>query len=314
MPRPRIRIATRTSDLALWQAHYVRDRLTQLAEEPDVEIVHITTSGDRDQTSPLAQFGGTGAFTREVQHAVLEDRADIAVHSLKDLPTDSTAGLKLAAVPDRASTRDALLLPADAAALSSVSELPEDCRIGTSSPRRAAFLRRLRPDLVVDEIRGNVPTRIRKLDEGEFDAIVLAEAGLDRLGLAERISLLLQPPDFYAAVGQGALGIECRADDETTSNLLSEITCAETWHAVTAERSLLAALRAGCHAPVGVAALVQGDVLQLTGVLLDATGSQCLTHSAEAPCADAVQLGCEVAEQLLQAGGEDLLNPPDADK
>lgn len=241
-----IRIATRTSALALWQAHYIAGRLQQLPAAPAVEIVHIITTGDQNQTDALRQFGGTGVFTREVQKAVLDGRADIAVHSLKDLPTLTAEGLQLAAVPERAPRCDALLLPGHSPPVSTIHDLPESARIGTGSPRRQAQLLHHRPDLLVQEIRGNVDTRLRKLDEGQYDAILLAEAGLTRLGLAERMSLPLTPPLFFPAVSQGALGIECRGDDQAVQALLSQLTCHGTLTEVLAERALLRELRAGC--------------------------------------------------------------------
>jgi hydroxymethylbilane synthase len=302
-----IRIATRQSDLALWQANYVANTLRSLAESPQVELIHITTSGDQDQSSPLATFGGTGAFTKEVQQAVIDDRADVAVHSLKDLPTEPTPGLTMAAVPQRASAFDSLLFPPKQVMPSTVSQLPHGLRIGTGSPRRASQLRRLNPQLTVQGIRGNVPTRIRKLDDGEFDAIVLAEAGLDRLALGNRMGLRLQPPQFFAAVGQGALGIECRTGDATLIQQLQALTCPQTLQNVTAERSLLHALQAGCHAPVGVATRRDDNQLELTGVLLSLDGSTRLEHTARAAASQATELGQAVADQLLRAGGGPLL-------
>ena len=254
MSQRTLRIATRTSALALWQANYLADRLRSLPESPTVELVRIVTTGDTNQTDALRQFGGTGVFTREVQKAVLDQRADMAVHSLKDLPTQSADGLILACVPERAPRFDALLLPNGAEPIQSLRDLTPNARLGTGSPRRQAQLLNLRPDLQLLEIRGNVDTRIRKLDEGQYEGIILAEAGLRRLGLEARISILLQPPELFPAVSQGALGIECRDDDEEIMHLLSAITCATTHAEALAERSLLRTLRAGCHAPLGVAA------------------------------------------------------------
>ena len=196
MPLDTIRIATRSSKLALWQAHHVKSLITG-ACAVNVVIVHVRTEGDQNQTDPLRQFGGAGLFTREVQRSVLDGDAHIAVHSLKDLPTESADGLLLAGIPQRAPKFDAILLPEGASIVNSVRDLPNEARIGTGSPRRQAQLLHLRPDLRVLEIRGNVETRIAKLDDGEYDAIVLAEAGLRRLGLEDRISFLLQPPPVH---------------------------------------------------------------------------------------------------------------------
>lgn len=285
------------------------DQLRALPEAPAVELVPIVTSGDTNQTDALRQFGGTGVFTREVQRAVLDQRADLAVHSLKDLPTQSADGLALACVPPRAPRCDALLLPKGAAEITSVNELPEKARIGTGSPRRQAQLLHLRPDLQLMEIRGNVDTRLRKLDEGQYDAIILAEAGLRRLGLESRISLLLQPPKLYPAVRQGALGIECRDDDELTRGLLSALTCKTTHAEALAERSLLRTLRAGCHAPLGVWCEIVEDKLTLTGVLLSLDGLTRIEQSAEGTIDAPEAVGVAVADHLLAAGAESLLTP-----
>ena len=306
--RSMIRIATRKSALALWQAHYLADRLRSLPAAPEVELVPIITTGDSNQSDALRQFGGTGVFTREVQKAVLDERADIAVHSLKDLPTQSADGLVLAAVPEREQRCDALLLPQNVDAIQSLDDIPKGAKIGTGSPRRQAQLLYLRPDLELCEIRGNVDTRIRKLDEGQYNAIILAEAGLRRLDLAHRISLMLEPPAVYPAVGQGALGIECRAADEATRALLQQITCATTLAEVLAERSLLRTLRAGCHAPLGAWTLVEGDRLTLTGVLLSLDGTTRLEQTASGPADSTDQIGVLVAEQLLSSGAAILLS------
>lgn len=307
MSQPTLRIATRKSPLALWQANYTAERLRLLPAQPLVELVPIVTSGDTNQTDALRQFGGTGVFTREVQKAVLDGRADLAVHSLKDLPTQLTEGLALACVPERAPRCDALLLPSGGAAVTGLHDLPQAAKVGTGSPRRQAQLLHHRPDLQLSEIRGNVDTRLRKLDEGQYDAIILAEAGLGRLGLAARISLLLSPPLIFPAVSQGALGIEAREDDSTTRDLLSQLTCPVAWAEVHAERALLRTLRAGCHAPLGVWCQIEDQQLTLTGVLLSHDGSTRLEQSASGNSAEAESLGRKVAEMLLDCGAEQLL-------
>lgn len=301
-----LRIATRTSALALWQAEHLANLIRQ-RHTTEAKLVHIQTSGDGNQASPLREFGGTGAFTREVQRAVLDGDADVAVHSLKDLPTESVDGLCLACVPERAPRFDALLMPQGADPVSSLADLPQAARIGTGSPRRQAQLLSHRPDLQIEEIRGNVDTRIRKLDDGDYDAIVLAEAGLQRLGLADRISLQLSPPGVLPAVGQGALGIECRIDDETTRDMLSALTDTSAFQCVTAERSLLRELRAGCHAPLGALAEIEGGQLSLTGVLLSLDGSVRLETTATGESNSAEQIGKDVARELIASGGNDLL-------
>ncbi|MEO2019517.1 MAG: hydroxymethylbilane synthase [Fuerstiella sp.] len=302
-----IRIATRSSKLALWQAHHVKSLITE-ACDVSVEIVHIRTEGDQNQTDPLRQFGGTGLFTKEVQRSVLDGDTHIAVHSLKDLPTESADGLVLAGIPQRAPRFDAVLLPAGTTEISSVHTLPAQSRVGTGSPRRQAQLLNLRPDLQVLEIRGNVETRIAKLDDGEYDAIILAEAGLRRLELQDRISFLVQPPEMYPAVGQGAIGIECRSDDEDVQQILNQITDRDVACCTRAERSLLLELRAGCHAPLGALTDFTDGRLTLTGVLLSSDGAERLEATSEGPPESAVEIGVTVAQQLLSAGGRKLVD------
>jgi len=312
-----IRIATRTSQLALWQANYVRDRILECVEDCPVELVDVSTIGDRDRATALASMGGQGVFTKEVQNAVLSGKAELAVHSLKDLPTDATAGLNLAGIPERAPVADALVLPrhvdigcSERLETMSFDVLTAGAKIGTGSPRRQAQLLHVRPDLQMSENRGNVETRIQKLDNGEFDAIILAEAGLRRLGHAGRISSLLVPPLMLHAVGQGALGIECREDDDFIIDLLQKISDANVVAAVSAERSLLRDLRAGCHAPVGATtSLCDDGRLKLCGVVLSLDGIDRLEASATDLPENAEALGIEVAAQLREIGAERLLTP-----
>jgi hydroxymethylbilane synthase len=304
--RDPIRIATRASRLALWQAEHVAALLRGADPKSEVTIVHVTTSGDRDQTGSLRSFGGLGVFTREVQRAVLDGQADLAVHSLKDLPTESAAGLALAAIPEREATADALVLPRSASARE-LSQLPQEARVGTGSLRRRAQLLAVRPDLVLQEARGNVETRIGKLDAGECDALVLAVAGLKRLGLTDRISQELVPPLMYPAVGQGALGIECRTEDTELQSLLEKIDDAATRSRVTAERALLAHLRAGCHAPVGAATRLERNQLWLEAVVCSADGTERISAAGNNAATDAAALGQSVAEHLLRQGGDRLI-------
>jgi hydroxymethylbilane synthase len=306
--RSTIRIATRASNLALWQAHHIADLIRSASPETVVELVHISTAGDRDQTEPLRDLGSFGVFTREVQLALLDGRADVAVHSLKDLPTDHAEGLMLGATPARGLTIDALVMPANHAGPAELKLLPHAARVGTGSPRRQAQLRYLRPDLQLSEVRGNVETRLRKLDEGQYDALVLAAAGLTRLGLAHRISCELSPPTLYPAVGQGAIGVECRANDNHVRRVLALITHSPTLAAVTAERSLLSTLRAGCHAPLGVSTQIDGDVLRLEAVVLPQDGSEHWIACALGTTSDAEFLGQLVAQRLLIQGAGRVLH------
>lgn len=313
-----LRIGTRASKLARWQADWVAARLRQSGHT--VEIVEITTTGDTQQAELVADIGAPGIFTKEIQRAVLAGDADLAVHSLKDLPTDEVAGLILAGVPPRESPADVIVVrSSELAAWTGKQEsssspppapcplLPPSARVGTGSLRRQAQLRHLRPDLLIENIRGNVDTRVRKLDDGEFDAIVLAEAGLKRLGLAARITQVLPFDVMLPAVGQGALGIECRADDPATLAAVRAIDDADVRAAVLAERSLLAHLRGGCLAPIGALGEIHNGILRLVAVVLSADGSQRLVASEAAAPEDAVRLGEQVAKSLLAQGAAELI-------
>ena len=302
----------------MWQAEHVRDLLKSAAPERTVEIVPLSTIGDRDKTEPLTRLGGglgVGVFTREIQAALLDGRADIAVHSLKDLPTEQADGLTLAAVPQRGAMFDVLVLPQGREVETvnpGLSSLSTAARIGSGSPRRRAQLLHHRRDLQFMEARGNVETRLRKLDEGQFDALVLAEAGLTRLELAGRISAPLPPPLMLPAVGQGALGIECRSDDDLTRDALARLIDRPTLHAVLAERTVLSTLRAGCHAPLGVWTRPEGNSLRLTAVVLSLDGVQRVESERNTPVhsdADAIALGRAVADELLTRGAAELLAP-----
>ena len=305
-----LRIATRASRLALWQAEYVANRLKENEPGLEVQLVHVTTTGDRDVAASLSGLGGVGVFTREIQQALLDGRADVAVHSLKDLPTVPVPGIQLAAVPSRAEPWDALVLPRDSAC-AALRDLPRAARVGTGSLRRRAQFLHVRPDLQFLDVRGNVETRLRKLDEGAYDALVLAEAGLDRLGLADRITVRLMPPDLFPAVGQGALGLECRSDDPHTRRRLERITDVPTFAATTAERQVLATLRAGCHAPVGVAVSFAADSITLEAVVLSRDGKQKLSTRQAGPMADPRAVGTAVAEELLRQGAAPLIEDAD---
>lgn len=294
-----LRLGTRASPLARWQAEWVASQLALRGVA--VEMVHITTQGDV-KTGPLGQIGGQGLFTKEIQRALLAGEIDLAVHSLKDLPTADVPGLAIAAVPKRESIHDVLVGPYRA-----LDELPQGARIGTGSLRRRAQLLHARPDLQLLEIRGNVDTRLKKLDAGEYDAIVLAQAGLSRLGLSERINYIIPPQLMLPAVGQGALGIETRADDAATRNQLVALNDEATFAAVTAERTLLNALRAGCLAPVGAWARLSESVLLLQAVVLHPDGSQRLAAEHQGDISEPIALGQFVAEQLLAQGADGLI-------
>lgn len=305
--RPRLRLGTRASALARWQADWVAARLTELGIE--VELVPITTQGDV-KTQPLGQIGGQGLFTKELQRALLDNQIDLAVHSLKDLPTAAVDGLALVAVPERESTADVLV----SNVAQRIDDLPKAARIGTGSLRRKAQLLHIRPDLQFEDIRGNVDTRLRKLDEGQYDAIVLAEAGLRRLGMTERIANVIPQEVMLPAVGQGALGIEAREDDSAACELAELLDHPATHQAVLAERSLLLTLRGGCLAPVGAfARMVLGDLL-LDAVVVKSDGSKKLTAGGRDGPECAFALGERVAQSLLSQGASDLIASSRADQ
>lgn len=296
-----IRLGTRASKLARWQADWVAARLEELGVA--VELVPITTSGDRDQRGPIGALGTQGVFTKEIQRALLDGRIDLAVHSLKDLPTEPVAGLCLAAVPERESVRDALVCRE----ASSLEELRPEAVIGSGSLRRRAQLLHRRADLQIDGIRGNVDTRLKKLAEGSFDAIVLAEAGLKRLGLAGRITQILPPEIMLSAVGQGALGLETRAEDLATRSALEPLDHPASHAAVLAERTMLAALCGGCLAPIAGWARPERGRLVLTGRVVGADGKCRIEATDSNRIADAARLGRRVADQLLDQGAGDLI-------
>lgn len=298
-----LRLGTRGSALARWQAEWVAAQLGKLGVE--VELVPITTRGDTQQ-GPIETIGGQGVFTKELQRALLDERIDLAVHSLKDLPTDEVPGLCLAAVPERAPVGDVLVCPRHA----SLEELPQGAVVGTGSLRRRAQLLHVRGDLRIRDIRGNVDTRLRKVREGDYDAAVLAEAGLRRLGLAEQITQLLPPAIVLPAVGQGALGLETRSDDPATRKRLAGLDHPATHHAVLAERAMLAALRGGCLAPIAAWARMEDDQLTLTGRVLSPDGTRRLEATRTAAGSEAVQLGLGVADELLAQGAADLIRVP----
>ena len=304
MTRP-LRIGTRGSPLALWQANHVADRLRAIAPGRAVELVIIQTQGDQIQNQPLSQIGGDGLFTKAIQDALRDGRADLAVHSLKDLPTVPVPGLVLAAVPPRASTRDAFI----SHKFSRFDELPQRAQIATGSQRRRALIRHRRPDLQLVDIRGNVDTRLRKLRDLNLDGLILAEAGLVRLGMGQVITELLDPSWMLPAVGQGALGLECRDDDLDTRKIVSMLDDLPSRQAVTAERAMLLALGGGCQVPIGAAATVAGATLALRGVVLAPDGARQISGETEGAADRAEELGRDLASRLLDAGARELLAP-----
>lgn len=302
-----LRLATRGSALARVQTDWVAARLRELAPDLTVEIVAMTTQGDRAREVPLTEMGGKGVFVSDLQRALLAGEADAAVHSLKDMTGEEPPELGIAAVPAREDPRDALVLPAGAAGdTTEPLPLPEHARVGNSSLRRRAQLLRRRPDLRVDPIRGNIDTRLRKLDAGEFDAIVLAAAGLRRLGLQERISRAFDPEQIVPAPGQGALAIEARRDSPFWSQLAA-LEDPNARHCVEVERALMARLQGGCLAPVGVYASLRGERLRLTAMVALPDGSQQAQAGAEGPAATSTALAEQVAQRILEGGGAEIM-------
>jgi hydroxymethylbilane synthase len=301
--QPPLRIATRQSALALWQAHYVADALRALYPDLVVELVPMVTKGDRILDVPLAKIGGKGLFVKELEHAMLDGRADIAVHSMKDVPMAFPDGLSLAVICPREDPSDAFV----SSRFESLGTLPQGAVVGTSSLRRQCQLRRWRPDLQIRDLRGNVNTRLARLDAGEFDAIVLATAGLLRLDMANRIRHRIAPELMLPAVGQGAVGIECRTNDERTKALLAPLADHVTSRCVAAERAMNTRLQGGCQVPIAGFASYQDGRIHLHARVGAVNGSRLLEESMSGPEADAEVIGVTVAERLLAAGADVIL-------
>lgn len=305
-----LRIGTRGSALALWQANFIAERLRQ-SSGAEIEIVRIRTSGDHMQAAsvakPLAEYSAEnvakGIFIKELEDALLAGSVDLAVHSMKDVPTETPAGLAFPAITQREDPRDCLISRQGR----TLKTLPFGARVGTSSLRRQAQLRHHRPDLEVADLRGNVDTRIKKLEAGEFHAIVLAMAGVNRLGLAGKITQVLDEEIMLPAVGQGALGIETRSDDSRVMELVAGLDHAETRACVTAERAVLRALQGGCQIPLGALAHVRADRLHLEAAVFSPRGSEHVQSSDEGPVADAAQIGKRLGAALIEAGADSIL-------
>ena len=306
-------IGSRGSKLALWQSEWVKARLEALDPGVKVRIEIFKTQGDVRTDVPLSTIGGQGAFTKELEVALLDRRVDVAVHSLKDLPTVTPEGLSITATPEREDPRDALVLRAGAGATAgSLKGLAEGAVVGTSSLRRIAQLKHLRPDVRIKDLRGNVDTRLRKLDEGEYDALILASAGLRRLGFGGRISAAIEQGEMLSAVGQGSLGVETRSDDAETNALVSRLDDPRTRAAVLAERALLRSLGGGCQVPIAAHAEVEGGRLKLDGLVATLDGTQVLRDGLEGDATDAKGVGEELAARLLDRGAGELLRESNA--
>ncbi len=297
------RIATRQSPLALWQAQYVQQRLMAAHPGVQVELVPMVTKGDIILDTPLAKVGGKGLFVKELELAMLENRADLAVHSMKDVPVDFPEGLGLVTICEREDPRDAFV----SNLYNSIDELPQGAIVGTSSLRRQCQLSARRPDLIIRSLRGNVGTRLGKLDAGEYDAIILAAAGLKRLNLDDRIRQAMPAEILLPAVGQGAVGIECRLDDHELITLLQALNHDDTDVCVRAERAMNTRLEGGCQVPIGSFAVLEDNQLWLRGLVGSPDGQQMVVGERRGPRENAVQMGISLAEELLDGGARDIL-------
>jgi hydroxymethylbilane synthase len=301
-------IGSRGSKLALWQAEHVKSQLLQIDKKIDVRIEIIKTTGDV-KSDPLTLIGGKGVFTKELEDALLDERIDVAVHSLKDLPTVLPDGLSIAAICEREDPRDALVLRSDSTNLvRSLVDLAEQSIVGTSSQRRFSQLKALRSDLVFKDLRGNVDTRLRKLDEGEYDALVLATAGLRRLGQHERINLMIDPAEMLSAVGQGAIALETRSEASATLNLIRQLDHLQTRIACLAERSLLRCLGGGCQFPIAAAGVIEGNEIKLDGLVAERDGSRLLRDQVTGSIDRPEEVGAELAEKLIARGAASILD------
>ncbi|MUK29374.1 hydroxymethylbilane synthase [Aliivibrio fischeri] len=298
-----VRIATRKSPLALWQAHFVKDALQAAHPGLEVELVTMVTKGDIILDTPLAKVGGKGLFVKELEVAMLEGRADLAVHSMKDVPVEFPEGLGLVTICEREDPRDAFV----SNTYNNIDELPQGAVVGTCSLRRQCQLKEARPDLIIKELRGNVGTRLQKLDDGNYDAIILACAGLIRLGLEDRIKSAIEPEQSLPAVGQGAVGIEARLDDDRLRALLEPLNHPETANRVLCERAMNNRLEGGCQVPIGSYSLIDGDQIWLRALVGEPDGSVIIRGEVSGPVSDAEALGTQLADQLLNDGAKEIL-------
>jgi hydroxymethylbilane synthase len=305
----RICIGTRGSKLALWQAEWVKSEIQHLHSEIEISLIKIKTTGDMILDVPLAKIGGKGLFVKEIEEAILRHKVDMAVHSMKDVPTELPEGLHLAAICRREDPRDALITKVQSSEfrVRSYKDLPHGATVGTSSLRRLCQLRNIRPDFKIVQLRGNLDTRIRKLDEGQFDAIIVAVAGVKRLGLAYRITEILEPEICLPAIGQGAIGIECRVNDKVINTILGDLNHQETSISVRAERALLRRLGGGCQVPIAAYARIKDGRVIMDGLVGSITGERVIKGHAEGKLEDHERLGTNLAEDLLSRGAKDIL-------
>ncbi len=296
-------LATRKSKLALAQSNWVKKQIEKNWPDVKVELLKVTTKGDKILDVPLAKVGGKGLFVKEIEEALLDGRADIAVHSLKDVPTEVPEGLEVSIFPKRENNQDAFI----SNRADNLKNLPKGAKVGTSSLRRVAQIKMLRPDLIIESLRGNLDTRLKKLDDGLYDAIILAVAGLNRLGLSERITSILPSDIMLPAIGQGALGIEFRSNDDDTRQILMPIHHEETALCVKAERAFLDRLQGGCQVPIGGMAILKGSDIELCGLVADENGKTVIKKSMTGSSNDPESIGIKLAEEILNSGGRQIL-------
>ena len=309
MTKNKVVIGTRASKLALWQAEWVKSELMRMNPGLQVELNKIKTTGDKILDVPLAKVGGKGLFVKEIEEALLRREADLAVHSMKDVPTEFPQGLHLAVICEREDPRDAFIAPYEGSKfkVQSFRELPEGANLGTSSLRRASQLLSIRPDLKIVQLRGNLETRFRKLDEGQFDAMILAAAGVKRLGWEQRITEIIDPAVSLPAIGQGAIGIECRTDDGFINSLIAPLNHKETSICVRAERALLKRLQGGCQVPIAAHAVIKDGRLVMDGLVGSVTGDRIIKEHLSGNIEDAEAIGITLGEKLLSMGADKIL-------
>lgn len=303
MKQKKVVIGTRGSKLALWQAEWIKSEILKLNPDLKIELNKIKTTGDKILDVPLAKVGGKGLFVKEIEEALLRGDADLAVHSMKDVPTDFPKGLHLAVITKREDPRDAFI-----SKIKSFKDLQQGATVGTSSLRRSCQLLSIRPDIKIEQLRGNLDTRLRKLDEGKFDAIILAAAGVKRLGWSARITQLIEPEVSLPAIGQGAVGIECRIDDEFINKLITPLNHDETSVCVRAERACLKKLEGGCQVPIAAYAKIINAKIVMDGLVGSITGDRIIRTHVEGSPKDAESLGLKLAEDLLSKGAKKILD------
>ncbi len=303
MPKQSLTIATRKSPMAMWQAEHIKQRLLSFHPDLTINILGVSTSGDRDKQTPLIELGGKDVFVKEIQQQLLDGHADIAVHCIKDMSVHAVAGLHIAAICERDDARDAFV----SKQYSRLDDMPAGATIGTGSPRRESQLKALRPDIDIKPIRGNVDTRLKKLDSGDYDAIMLSAAGLTRMDLAHRVSYLFTPDQMIPAIGQGALGIECRSNDADSIEVVSVLDHADSHLCIAAERAVNQRLCGDCHTPLGAYATIKNDALQLIAMVGSSDGSIILRSQQQGDKENAQHIGIQVADKLIAQGAHDML-------